>query len=185
MGCTVQAADMRQQALHAVQRDRRVQAHLGRDISLGPGGCVAGLSHHVACRQPQVSALQEECFEVFTAHPKHTCTPSQPHLPLLSRHNAAAFAPYPLSKLTASDLLQLFHIYLQLLGEWTVRHDHHSAVLCGQLKRPPGARQRAGNHQRRQWLKHLCAGVTLLVFPVLAIACASFKSLLIMKHPRN
>ncbi|CAK0783198.1 hypothetical protein CVIRNUC_006397 [Coccomyxa viridis] len=33
-----QAADLRQQALHAVQRDRQVQAHLGRDISLGPGG---------------------------------------------------------------------------------------------------------------------------------------------------
>ena len=33
-----QAADLRQQALHAVQGDRRVQAQLGRDISVGPGG---------------------------------------------------------------------------------------------------------------------------------------------------
>ena len=48
VGCAVQAADLRQQALHAVQRDRQVQAHLGRDISLGPGGCVAGLTPHVA-----------------------------------------------------------------------------------------------------------------------------------------
>lgn len=34
----VQAADLRQQALQAVQADRRVQSQLGRDISLGPGG---------------------------------------------------------------------------------------------------------------------------------------------------
>ena len=47
-GCAVQAADLRQQALHAVQRDRRVQAHLGRDISLGPGGYVAGVIPNVA-----------------------------------------------------------------------------------------------------------------------------------------
>ena len=33
-----QAADLRQQALHAVQGDRRVQTELGRDVSLGPGG---------------------------------------------------------------------------------------------------------------------------------------------------
>ena len=33
----VQAADLRQQALHAVQGDRRVQAQLGREISVGPG----------------------------------------------------------------------------------------------------------------------------------------------------
>ena len=37
-GPLMQAADLRQQALHAVQGDRRVQAQLGRDISLGPGG---------------------------------------------------------------------------------------------------------------------------------------------------